>query len=102
MAALEKSVPRLRVALLIAKVPAPESVPPLWLKVPPLMARAWPLAMVMAPVLVKLGLVPDWLTVRSPPLTLMVPSLVCWAEAALRTSGPLVVSVPWLSSWAVR
>ena len=45
--------------------------------------------MVMVPVLVKEGVVPDWLTVRLPPLTLMVPLLTWSAEAWLRVRSGL-------------
>jgi len=58
----------------------------------------------MMPELVKLAPEPDWLMVRSPPARLMVPALVCWAEALARVRGELMVRVPpaWLTSGAAR
>lgn len=57
----------------------------------------------MVPVLVKEGLVPDWLMVK-PALTVMVPSLLSCAEALAMVRGWLTVIVPpaWLSSCAAR
>jgi hypothetical protein len=95
------AVANVPVALDRASVPAPPTLPAFWLKAPPLTLKVWPAATVMVPVLVKLGAVLDWDSVRSPPVTSMVPLLAWCADAALIVSPAFRVSVPWLSSWAL-
>src|SRR5262249_4274511 len=86
-----------------ARVPAPVTVPGLfWVRLPPTTVNVRPLGTVMVPALVKLGLVPDWMTLRSPPLRLMVPLLLCAAEAGLTVKVWETVRAPWLLSWAPR
>src|SRR5439155_14299298 len=65
-------------------VPEPANVAPEpKLRSPPLTPKVRPLAMDSVPVLVKEGVVPDWLRVRLALETLMVPALVWAAEAPL-------------------
>jgi len=56
--------------------------------------RLSPTAIVIAPVLVKLGSVPDWLIVRFPPARLMAPLLVCAVELRASERSRFSVSVP--------
>ena len=63
-------------------------------KVPLLTASVRPVPIAIAPVLVKLGVVPDWLTVRFPPINSMVPLFRCPAEALAMVRGCWIVSVP--------
>jgi hypothetical protein len=82
--------------------PVPVRLPACKLKLPPLTRKVRPLPMSSVPVVVKVGVVPGWLTVRLPPTRLMVPLLRWAAELLARVKLWLTVSVPWLSSWALR
>ena len=44
--------------------------------------------MFKVPELLKLGVVPDWLMVRLPPTSAMVPVLAWWAEGLARVVAP--------------
>src|SRR6478672_6832516 len=68
------------------------------------MVNVRPLAMLMAPLVLNDAGVPDWMTVRSPPVMLMVPvtPLRCADEPPLMVRLWSMMSVPWLSSWAFR
>ena len=99
---LSKSPPKPAVTLESDQVPAPRMVPAVWLKAPPLKEKLPPLPMVMLPVFVNEGLVPDWET-TSPPVTEMAPLLV-WAADGLPSEKRFDCTSrrPRLSSCAVR
>ena len=59
------------IAALYATRAFPEAA--LWLSAPPFTVSVSPAAMLIAPVFVRLGVVPLWVIVRSPPLTSIVP-----------------------------
>ncbi len=54
----------------------------------------------MVPLVVRLGVVPPCCSVRSPPLTLIVPLFTCAAPARLIVNALPSVTVPWLFSSA--
>ena len=85
-ASASEDTPRLVLKLAVVpdnkSAPAPAIVPAFWLNDPPETLKFCPLGMTIEPVLVKLGVVPNWLNDRAA-LTLIVPSLLCCAEALL-------------------
>src|SRR5687767_6781642 len=66
------------------------------------MVMVKPLPIATGPVLVKLGVVPDWVTVRLPPLREIEPLLRWSEEPRLTVRGWPTLSVPWLSIAALR
>src|SRR6478735_89148 len=60
--AVLKSVPKFAVIVLNESRPEPAIAPLLWFRVPLLMVQVRPEPMLMVPVLVKLGVVPLWLS----------------------------------------
>src|SRR6185503_13392548 len=96
------SAPRVRsVAKLLVTVVNARLPPPLiaagracCVKAPPVTDNVRPAPMAKVPLLVKLGVVPDWATVRLPLATLMNPLLVWVALPRLMVKGWLVVTEP--------
>ena len=58
-------VAKFAVRLFRISVPVPPMVPAFWLRAPPLDVQLWPAPMVTVPLLVKLGAVPLWFSVKS-------------------------------------
>ena len=77
-----------------ASVPAPPSVPLDTATVPPLMVKTRPAPIVIVPVVVKLGLVPDCVIVRSPVVSVMVPLFVITDDGRASVRPWLVVRLP--------
>lgn len=90
------------VAPLRARVPAPVMEPAEWPKLPlPLIVSACPAPIVMAPVLVKLGVVPLCTMLRLPPESASVPELRWSAPARVTLVAIPIVIVPRLSRRAL-
>ena len=83
-----KLVFNVAVTVLRTSAPPPfRTAPVCCVKTPPLMVHTRPAPTVIEPVFVKLGLVPNWVSVRSPVLSVIVPLFVDTDDARNMVNG---------------
>src|SRR5436189_4670258 len=96
-----KSVVRFAVVLLKESAPDPSRIP-FWLNMPPVTVSVRPAPVVIVPVFVNVGVVPDWLIVRLALVASIVP-LLRWsaADLAIAVAGWINI-VRWWSPSGFR